>query len=224
MHFSLDYSFFFSIDSFFYKEIFLSCEQVWEALCKLPSYIASQKLGDWYSEPSKNCFLVSPEKISIGKNTIIEPGAFLEGPSIIGEDVLIRSGAYVRKYSLLGKGVIIGHGTEVKNSILLNGAHAAHFSYVGDSILGKDVNLGAGVKCANLRLDKKKIALNYQGKIFQTNLEKMGAIIGDYSQIGCNAVLNPGTFLAKHSLCRPLQSVKGFFYSSKSLERIFYAK
>ena len=104
---------------------------------------------------------------------------------------------------------MIGHATEVKNSIMLNHAHAAHFAYVGDSILGGYVNLGAGVKCANLRFDKKSIRIRIDGEILDTKRRKFGAIIGDRGSIGCNAVLNPGTILYPDVIALPNQTLSG---------------
>ena len=103
------------------------------------------------------------------------------------------------------RGVVIGHDTEVKNALFLEGAHAAHFAYVGDALLGAGVNLGAGVKLANLKLSRKEIFID--GK--STGLKKFGAVIGDGTQIGCNAVLNPGTLIGRHTDISPLANVQG---------------
>ena len=105
--------------------------------------------------------------------------------------------------------VLIGHSTEVKSSILLKGAKAAHFNYVGNSILGCDVNLGAGAICSNFRFDQKPIPIRLDDTVIM-GPKKLGAIIGDESQIGCNSVLNPGTFLIPKSVCYPNSTVKGF--------------
>jgi bifunctional N-acetylglucosamine-1-phosphate-uridyltransferase/glucosamine-1-phosphate-acetyltransferase GlmU-like protein len=103
----------------------------------------------------------------------------------------------------------VGHCTEVKNSIFLKEAHAAHFNYVGDSLLGKNSNLGAGVKCANFRLDQKDIGVWIEGKKVVTGLRKLGVILGDRSQIGCNSVTSPGTLIGQDVVCYPCMHIQG---------------
>ncbi|MDE3055159.1 MAG: UDP-N-acetylglucosamine diphosphorylase [Verrucomicrobiota bacterium] len=149
----------------------------------------------------EHVYLEFPERIAIGKGTVIEPGVYIQGPCIIGENCILRHGAYIRNGVIMGNHCAIGHAAEVKHSILLNYAAAAHFTYVGDSILGNRVNLGAGVKCANLRLDRRPVV---------PGLSKFGTCIGDSAQVGCNAVLNPGTLIGRDAIIYPLQSVSGF--------------
>jgi NDP-sugar pyrophosphorylase family protein len=110
---------------------------------------------------------------------------------------------------VVGDRCVIGHATEVKSSIFLDGAHAAHFAYVGDSIIGNRVNLGAGVKCANLRFDGKEVRVHYKERALETKRRKLGSIIADDVQVGCNAVLNPGTILGKSTHCLPCTMVRG---------------
>lgn len=199
---------FFSNTSFI--EIFSGCEFAWEPLLKLKDFFSKEKLGKIEVKIPSTVHLESPELISIGVGTIVEPGAYIKGPCIIGKNCVIRHGAYLREHVLTGDHVTIGHDTEVKHSILMDGASASHFAYIGDSIVGRDVNLGAGVKCANFRLDKDLVFVHYQGKKLHTGLKKFGAIIGDGVQIGCNSVLNPGTLIGKNSICYPLVNVQGF--------------
>ncbi len=142
-------------------------------------------------------------KILLKKGAFVEAGAVLAEPALIGEYTEIRHCAYIRGALWAGKGVVIGHTTEVKNSIFFSGAKAPHFAYVGDSIIGKEVNLGAGTKLANLKFTKKEIIIEFEGRKYHTGLRKMGAIIGDYSQTGCNSVLQPGTLLGKRSFVFP---------------------
>ena len=151
--------------------------------------------------------LIRRGQISIGHGTKIDPGVLIEGPCWIGRDCHIRHGAMLRDGVILGDRCVVGHGTEIKQSILMEEAAATHLCYVGDSILGRGVNLGAGVKCANLRLDRKEVKV----KGLATGLKKMGAIIGDESQIGCNCVINPGALLKMKTICRPLENVNGNF-------------
>jgi len=157
----------------------------------------------------KGVFLQNEKEISIGKGCIIEEGAYLEGPCIIGDGCEIRHGAYIRKGSVIGNACVIGHATEVNRSLILDGAKLAHFNYVGDSIIGEAVNLGAGSKCANLRLDEKEIEIVFEGNRIATGRKKLGALIGYGSAVGCNAVLNPGTILFPGAMIRPCVAVKG---------------
>jgi NDP-sugar pyrophosphorylase family protein len=176
------------------------------ALYALKNYFASWKEHRIEIEIPPGVHLERPELISIGKGTILEPGVFIQGPCILGKECIVRHGAYLRDSVLCGDHCAIGHSAELKNSILLDSANATHFVYVGDSILGNGVNLGAGVKCANLRLDRKEISVS---KV-KTGLKKLGAVIGDRCQIGCNTVLNPGTLVGKESVCPGLVSLSGF--------------
>ncbi len=146
------------------------------------------------------------KKIKFEKGVIVEPFAYVNGPAYFSEKTQIRHGAYVRGSVYTGKGAVIGHTTEVKNSIFMAEAKAAHFAYVGDSILGKNVNLGAGTKLANLKFTKKEIILKYQEETYKTGLRKFGAILGDESQTGCNSVLQPGTVLGKRSFVFPAKT------------------
>ncbi|MBS0628687.1 MAG: UDP-N-acetylglucosamine diphosphorylase [Verrucomicrobia bacterium] len=194
----------FNLVSFAHKRVFDGCTYPWEALLKLIQYLESQNLGKIECPIPQGVYLINPEQISIGKGTIVEPGTLIKGPCLIGRDCEIRHGAYVRGGVLTGDGCVIGHATEVKGSILLDEAHAAHFNYVGDSILGNRVNLGAGVKLANVRLDGEDVKIG----TVATGLKKLGAILGDETQLGCNAVTNPGTVMGKRSFGYPNTVIK----------------
>ena len=111
--------------------------------------------------------------IQIGRGSIVEPGALIKGPTIIGDNTEVRQGAYLRGNCLVGDRCVVGHATEVKTSIMLNGSKAGHFAYIGDSILGNDVNLGAGTKLANLKIIKVDMTLRIEGKLFRTGLRKL---------------------------------------------------
>ncbi len=193
---------FFDLKEFKHAVLFEGIEHVWESLAHIKAYLASYNFCI-HGQVDPRSYLVYPELISIGKGTVVEAGAYIQGPCIIGENCQVRHGAYIRGGVITGDGVVIGHTTEAKNAIFLNGAHAAHFSYIGDSILGNKVNLGAGVKCANFRLDQRKIHVHFEGKKYSTELRKLGAILGDGSQIGCNSVTNPGTLLKKSTFLQP---------------------
>jgi bifunctional UDP-N-acetylglucosamine pyrophosphorylase / glucosamine-1-phosphate N-acetyltransferase len=182
---------------------------VWDLISDLKAYLLTLDLGLIKGTVSKQAYLIYPELITVDENAIVEAGAYIEGPCYIGKNSKIRHGAYLRGGVLTGENCLIGHATEVKNSIFFNHAKAAHFSYVGDSILGSNVNLGAGVKCANCRLDQKTIKIFLDDLVFSTNLNKLGAIIGDGSQIGCNVVTNPATLIGPNVICYPNLSLKG---------------
>ena len=201
---------FFSLECFEHRAVFDKTDFVWMALHRLFSYMERAQLGKIEIKVPTTVYLKNIAQISIAPGCVIEPGAYIEGPVILGPKTVVRHGAYVRGYVITGNGCVIGHATEVKQSILLDGAQAAHFNYVGDSILGCGANLGAGVKLANYRLDHEPVAFLYQGKKIETGLKKFGAIIGDGAQLGCNAVTNPATFFGKGSFCRPCANVKGF--------------
>jgi NDP-sugar pyrophosphorylase family protein len=139
----------------------------------------------------------------------VEPGAYVAGPAYIGAGAVVRHGAYVRENVIMLAGSLLGHASEAKHSILLPGAHAPHFNYVGDSVLGARSNLGAGTKLSNLTMNSEKdpatgkrstIKLDYEGKVIDTGLAKFGAILGDDAQTGCNAVLNPGCVVGPRTL------------------------
>lgn len=181
---------------------------VWESLKNLKIYLDSLNLGKIECQIPTSSTLVNPEKISIGKQTVVEPGAYIEGPCRIGENCQIRHGAYIRGNVLTGDRCIIGHATEVKHSIFLNDSKAPHFNYVGDSILGNHVNIGAGVVCANFRLDSGEVSIEIEGGFYKTGVNKFGAVVGDGSQLGCNCVINPGVLLKKGTCLKPCTSIQ----------------
>ena len=207
---TLSPTYFFSLETFAHASLFKECQYPWQALKELERYLKGQKLGVIEIDIPSSVHLVNPESISIGEGSVVEPGAYIQGPCILGKNCIVRHGAYIRGNVLVGDGCVIGHDTEIKHSILLNNACASHFNYVGDSILGNGVNLGAGVKCANLRLDHQTIYVNINGERIDTQLSKLGAIIGDGAQTGCNCVLNPGTILGRNSFCFPCLNIYGF--------------
>ena len=153
-------------------------------------------------------FTLYKEGVIVGKSVTIEDGATIMPPTVICDGATIRQGAYIRGNAFIGKGAVVGHCTEVKNSILMNGAEAPHFNYVGDSILGNRSHIGAGVILSNLKADKSDVTI--KGETFlSTNMRKLGAILGDGAEVGCNAVLNPGSIIGKGSAVYPLVSWRG---------------
>lgn len=212
---------FFLIDGYLHEELFENAAFVWEALHRLPLYLERQKLGKIEASLSKDVHLVNPQLISIGMGTVVEPGVYIQGPCIIGPNCTIRHGAYIRGNVVTGEGCLIGHDTEIKHAILLNRAMAPHFNYVGDSILGNDCNLGAGVKLANFRLDHEEVSVLFQGKKIGTGLKKFGAIVGDGVQLGCNVVANPGTLLGPKVFCYPCLNIGGVIPSMKVIKGVY---
>ena len=147
--------------------------------------------------------------IVLGKGSVIKAPSRIEGPVIIGENTIIGPYAYLRGPVIVGSGCKIG-SSEVKNSIMMDGTFVAHFNYVGDSILGKKCNLGAGTKLANLRLDGEVVQVTIGKQKYRSGLNKLGAILEDGVQTGCNSVLNPGTYASKKSKVLPGAVVSGF--------------
>jgi UDP-N-acetylglucosamine diphosphorylase / glucose-1-phosphate thymidylyltransferase / UDP-N-acetylgalactosamine diphosphorylase / glucosamine-1-phosphate N-acetyltransferase / galactosamine-1-phosphate N-acetyltransferase len=159
------------------------------------------------------------EQIQLGAGTVVEPGALIKGPTIIGRHTEVRQGAYVRGKCIVGDRCVVGHTTEMKSSVLLDGAKAGHFAYIGDSILGHNTNLGAGTKLANLKLKGDTVHIPFEGRLIDTGLRKFGAIIGDNTEIGCNAVTNPGAMLGRGSAVFPTVSVRAGYYAANSVIR-----
>ncbi|MBJ7449828.1 MAG: UDP-N-acetylglucosamine diphosphorylase [Parachlamydiales bacterium] len=203
-------AYFFDIQDFEHKNLFENCQYVWESLNQLTDYL-KQPLGKIEGTISPDAYLINPDLISIGSGTVVEAGAYIKGPCIIGKNCEIRHGAYIRGGVVTGDHCVIGHDTEIKNTILLNHVAAAHFAYLGDSILGNNVNLGAGVKCANLKLNHQNIILRTDSGRWPTGKRKLGLIAGDRCQIGCNAVSNPGTLMGPDTFCYPGLNFGGFY-------------
>ncbi|OGY51280.1 MAG: hypothetical protein A3J59_02305 [Candidatus Buchananbacteria bacterium RIFCSPHIGHO2_02_FULL_56_16] len=195
------------VSAFEHKALFEDCEYVFDFLKKLAVYI-KQTLKP------KILGVVMPgatvgNNVYVGKGSVVQPGAWIHGPAIIGENCEIRHGAYVGANTVTGDNVIIGHASEVGNAVFLNHARAPHFAFVGHSILGNNVNLGAGTKLSNLKVTGKEIEI--EG--IKTGLIKLGAIIGDNSSLGCNTVTQPATFIGKDVYSYPLSLLRGFIPS-----------
>lgn len=140
----------------------------------------------------------------------LPPTATIVGPAWIGPGTEIRPGAFIRGNVIIGANCVIGNACEFKNALVMDGAQVPHFSYVGDSILGNGAHFGAGVICSNLRLDQKPIIVRTEAQVYTTGLRKFGAIVGDQAEVGCNAVLNPGTVLGKRALVMPTVAFAGY--------------
>ncbi|MFH1018521.1 MAG: glucose-1-phosphate thymidylyltransferase [Pseudomonadota bacterium] len=158
-------------------------------------------------------------RIELRAGVVVEAGAWITGPTILGEGTLVRQGAYIRGGVITGTKAIIGHASEVKSSIFLNDAKAPHFAYVGDSILGNRVNLGAGTKISNLKITNTEVRFSVNGEKVSTGLRKMGAILGDGTETGCNSVLNPGVLLGKNCRVYPAIAVRPLYYPDGTMVR-----
>jgi len=187
--------------------IFQGVTQAWEVLPRLAAYLQEQltpiNFGKMIGEP------VIGEQVFIGRDTVIEPGAYIKGPAWIGPNCQIRHGAYIRENVIIGAGSVIGNSCEIKNSFLFNGCQVPHFNYVGDSILGAKVHIAAGVIVSNLKLTGDFVMLRVGDTTLNTGLRKFGALIGDGTEVGCNVVLNPGSILGRRSLIYPGVSWRG---------------
>ena len=199
------------LEDFPFMEVFENIDQAWEVLGDYLKEFCSKFKENKIEGTVMEGAHLEGEGIWIGEGTVVEPGAYIKGPTVIGKNCEIRHSAYIRGNVVVGDNCVVGHCTEVKGSIFLNGAKAGHFAYVGDSILGKNVNLGAGTKLANLKIIDAPIVLNMAGNRLDTGLRKMGAILGNNVEIGCNAVTSPGTVLPPDSLIYPAIAIKGCF-------------
>ena len=159
-------------------------------------------LGEEFEEIDKGVWVARDAKIA--KSALILP------PAIIDKGAEIRHCAYIRGKAIIGKGAVVGNSCEIKNSILFDGVQAPHYNYVGDSILGYGAHMGAGVICSNVRGDKRSAKIKINGVKIDTGLRKMGAIVGDFAEIGCGTVLNPGTVVGTGAQVCPLCSVVGY--------------
>ena len=150
-------------------------------------------------------------RVFVDEGCSVEAFSYIQGPAFISKHAEIRHGAYLRGYTYIGPYCVVGHTTEVKESVMLDHSKAGHFAYIGNSILGSHVNLRAGTKLANLKLNKSLVKFKHPGtnRINSSGLKKFGAILGDHSQTGCNSVLSPGSLLMPHSAILPCQHFHG---------------
>jgi NDP-sugar pyrophosphorylase family protein len=190
-----------------HAKLFENQRFIWDALKQIASYLQFRLkpavLGQLMGKP----FISNT--VFIGSGTIVEQGAVIKGPAWIGERCHIRSGCYVRENVIVGDGVVMGNSCEFKNCIVCDEAQVPHFNYVGDSILGFRAHLGAGVILSNVKLDHREISVAIDDGIVPTGLTKFGAIVGDRTEIGCNAVLNPGTVIGRDCIIYPSVNVRG---------------
>lgn len=185
-------------------ELFEGAEYPWEVLPKIHDFI--MELG---KRLPKEIFEEHGENIWIAKNAKVAPTACLNGPLIIDEDAEIRHCAFIRGNAIVGKGAVVGNSTELKNVVLFNKVQVPHYNYVGDSILGHKSHMGAGSITSNVKSDKTLVTVRGKDDCIETGLKKMGAMLGDYVEVGCNSVLNPGTVIGRNSNIYPTSMVRG---------------
>ena len=145
----------------------------------------------------------------MAKTAKVAPTACLNGPLIIDQDAEIRHCAFVRGSAIVGKGAVVGNSVELKNCVLFDGVQVPHFNYVGDSVLGYKAHMGAGAVTSNVKSDKANVVIHNEGEHIATGLRKFGAMVGDFAEVGCNSVLNPGTVLGRHCIVYPTSCVRG---------------
>jgi len=196
--------------------IFDGCQYAWDALKKIQSYLQVHLRPGLHNDCEGVAFI--GEQVFIGEGTLVEDGVMIKGPAIIGRNCEIRHNAYIRQQVLIGDNCVVGNSCEVKNSILFNHATAPHFNYVCDSILGYKAHLGAGVKISNFKLLPGNITVEIDGKLFDTGLRKFGALLGDNTDIGCNAVLNPGSIIGRGSVIYPNTNWRGVLPAGKMVK------
>jgi len=190
-----------------HADIFDGCRYAWEVLGKFPGYLKSA-LRPGLKNICQGIAYIG-EEVFIGEGTVVEDGAMIKGPAIIGRNCQIRHNAYIREQVIVGDDCVVGNACELKNCLLFNHAEVPHLNYVGDSILGYKAHLGAGVKISNVKLIAGNVLVEVDGKQVDTGLRKFGALLGDHAEIGCNAVLNPGSIIGRNSVIYPNTNWRG---------------
>jgi NDP-sugar pyrophosphorylase family protein len=218
----LEPSAFFDLTDFPYRALFDGLAVVWDALARLEPFLEGflREHGAHLRGTVAPGAFVGPD-VSLAEGAVVEPGAYVAGPTVIGPGAVVRHGAYVRGFAVVGARCIVGHASEVKSSVLFDDSAAPHFAYVGDSILGRRVNIGAGTKLSNFGLFSfpelftghlPSIQLTIDGTVYDTGMPKLGAILGDDAQTGCNAVTAPGCLVGPRTVV----------YSGVSLPKGYY--
>jgi NDP-sugar pyrophosphorylase family protein len=187
--------------------IFEDCEFAWDALKRIAAYIAANLRPSLHNRCDGVAYV--GQNVFIGEGTVLEDGVMITGPAIIGRNCQLRHNAYVRENVIIGDGCVVGNSTEIKNSLFFNQAVAPHFNYIGDSILGHKAHLGAGVVLSNVKSLAGNVTVEVEGKPLDTGLRKFGALLGDGAEIGCNAVLNPGSIIGRGAVVYPCTNWRG---------------
>lgn len=190
------------------SEYLSAFEYPWQALSGIKDMIIS--LG---KKLDKNEYNEISEHIWVHKTAVVAPTAYLGAPCIIGAGTEVRHCAFIRGSALVGKECVVGNSVELKNAILFDRVQTPHYNYVGDSILGYKAHMGAGSITSNVKSDQSLVSVNTKEEKIETGLKKFGAMLGDYVEIGCNSVLNPGTIIGRKSNIYPLSCVRGIVES-----------
>ena len=195
----------YTLDETIAKEIFNGAIYPWEVLSKIGEFII--ELGNTLP---KERYERTGDNVWIAKSAKVYPSACINGPAIIDEEAEIRHCAFIRGNAIVGKGAVVGNSTELKNVILFNKVQVPHYNYVGDSILGFRAHMGAGSITSNVKSDKTLVVVKAGEERLETGLKKFGAMLGDYVEVGCNSVLNPGTVIGRQANVYPTSMVRGF--------------
>ena len=196
-----------------HQQLFEGLSNVWEVLPRIADYLKFRLHPESRGRLEGSPF-IGPE-VFIGEGTVVEHGAMIKGPAWIGSNCVVRNGCYVRENVIVGNNAVLGNSCEFKNSVIFDSGKIPHFSYVGDSVIGFKGHLGAGVILSNVKLDRSDIAVEAPGGTISTGLRKFGAIIGDGAEIGCNAVLSPGSIIGKDSLVYPCSQWRGVLAANR---------
>jgi len=186
------------------KELIEKYEYPWEVLPHIKDFIL--EIGKTLSEDE---YEKRGEDVWVAKSAKVAPTAYINGPTIIGPDAEIRHCAFIRGSAIVGSQSVVGNSTELKNVIIFNNVQVPHYNYVGDSVLGYRSHMGAGSITSNVKSDKTLVTIKTEEGVIETGLKKFGAMLGDYVEVGCNSVLNPGTVIGPHSNVYPLSMVRG---------------
>ncbi len=195
----------FALEHTISSEIFTDCVYGWEVLPKINEFI--KNIGKTLNS---EIYEKKGEDVWIAKSAKVAPTASITGPCIIDEEAEIRHCAFIRGNAIVGKKCVVGNSTELKNVILFDCVQVPHYNYVGDSVLGYRSHLGAGAITSNVKSDKSKVTVSVDGAKHNTELKKFGAMIGDFVEVGCGSVLNPGTVVGKNTNIYPLSMVRGY--------------
>jgi NDP-sugar pyrophosphorylase family protein len=211
---------FFDLNGFEHVRLFPDQAPVWEALGRaFDEYLSAWTCWEIRS-PIPAGVHIDGGPIFVGADCRIEPGAFLRGPLIVGPKSEIRTGAYLRGHVVLGRNCLVGAHSELKNAILLDHARAPHQNYVGDSILGRHVNLGAGTILSNVKNVGSEVSFHHQGTLIRTGLRKLGAVLGDGCRTGCNSVLNPGVLMGPKCVTYPGACLRSGYFPPGTLVKL----
>ena len=187
------------------KDLFKKFTYPWEVL---------PHIGQFIKEIEKNLSANEYDEIKPGvfvhKLATVAKTAYIDGPCVICANANVRHCAFIRGNAIIGENAVVGNSTELKNSILFNNVQVPHYNYVGDAILGFKVHMGAGSITSNVKSDKTLVTVNFNGEKIKTNLKKFGAILGDFVEVGCNSVLNPGTVIGRNTNIYPVSMVRGY--------------